>query len=50
MAPISPDDPTRIAASEAIDASIVRSVMLRDVVESNPDYFGPAALNRSWRC
>jgi fumarate reductase iron-sulfur subunit len=49
MAAITPDDPMRIAASEAIECiNCAVCYAACDVVESNPDYFGPAALNRSW--
>jgi len=49
MAAITPDDPMRIAASEAIECiNCAVCYAACDVVESNSDYFGPAALNRSW--
>lgn len=49
MAPIAPDDPARVVVDAAIDCincSICYSAC--DVVEMNPDYLGPAALNRAW--
>ena len=49
MAAITPDDPMRIAASEAIECiNCAVCYAACDVVENNPDYFGPAALNRAW--
>lgn len=47
--PIKPDDKKRKladAAIECINCGVCYSAC--DVVESNPDYLGPAALNRAW--
>ena len=49
MAPITPDDPARLAASAAIECiNCAVCYAACDVVAANPDYFGPAALNRAW--
>ena len=49
MAAISPDDPARVTASEAIECiNCAVCYAACDVVSSNPDYLGPAALNRAW--
>jgi fumarate reductase iron-sulfur subunit len=49
MAPIDPQDPMRVAASEAIECiNCAVCYAACDVVAANPDYLGPAALNRSW--
>ena len=49
MAPIHPQDPMRVAASEAIECiNCAVCYAACDVVAANPDYLGPAALNRSW--
>lgn len=47
--PISPDSPERkiaAAAIECINCAVCYAAC--DVVEMNPEYFGPAALNRAW--
>lgn len=49
FAPIKPDNKKRQladAAIECINCGVCYSAC--DVVESNPDYLGPAALNRAW--
>ena len=49
MEPILPNDPKRLAASaviECINCAVCYAAC--DVVAANPDYLGPAALNRSW--
>lgn len=49
FAPIRPDDPLRRAADaaiECINCAVCWSAC--DVVAANPDYLGPAALNRAW--
>jgi fumarate reductase iron-sulfur subunit len=49
MATLSPDSPGRIAADaaiECINCAICYSAC--DTVRWNPDYLGPAALNRAW--
>lgn len=47
--PIAPDDPQRSAASEAIECiNCAICYAACDAVELNPEYFGPAALNRAW--
>ena len=49
VAPISPQSPERIranAAIECINCAICYAAC--DVVSWNPDYLGPAALNRAW--
>ena len=46
---ITPDDPQRIEASagiECINCAICYAAC--DVVAGNPDYLGPAALQRAW--
>ncbi len=46
---ITPDDPMRISANaaiECINCAICYSAC--DTVTANPDYLGPAALNRAW--
>ena len=49
IAPIPPDDPRRIAASAAIECiNCAVCYAACDVVALNPDYLGPAALNRAW--
>jgi len=49
MAPITPQDPMRIAASDAIECiNCAVCYAACDVVAANPDYLGPAALNRAW--
>lgn len=49
IAPINPQDPMRVAASEAIECiNCAICYAACDVVSSNPEYLGPAALNRSW--
>ncbi len=49
MARISPDDPKRAAANEAIECiNCAVCYSACDVVAANPDYLGPAALNRAW--
>lgn len=49
MEPISPETPMRIAASEAIECiNCAVCYAACDVVSANPDYLGPAALNRAW--
>ena len=46
---ITPDTPERILASEAIECiNCAVCYAACDVVELNPAYFGPAALNRAW--
>lgn len=47
--PIKPENPARIAANEAIECincAVCHAAC--DVVSANPDYLGPAALNRAW--
>jgi len=49
LAPISSDDPHRVAASagiECINCAVCYAAC--DTVTANPDYLGPAALNRAW--
>lgn len=49
MPPIRPDEPDRAAANEAIECincSVCYSSC--DTVAGNPDYLGPAALQRAW--
>ena len=49
LAPIPPQDPARREASlgiECINCAVCYAAC--DVVEQNPDYLGPAALNRAW--
>ena len=49
MAPITPDNTMRIAADDAIECiNCAVCFAACDVVAANPDYLGPAALNRSW--
>ncbi len=49
IAPILPDEPQRIAASAAIECiNCAVCYAACDVVEMNPHYLGPAALNRAW--
>jgi fumarate reductase iron-sulfur subunit len=49
IAPILPSDPKRIAASEAIECiNCAVCYAACDVVALNPEYLGPAALNRAW--
>ena len=49
MAPISPDDPKRLAASAAIECiNCAVCYAACDTVAMNRDYLGPAALNRAW--
>ncbi len=46
---ISPDDPVRVTASagiECINCAVCYAAC--DTVAGNPDYLGPAALNRAW--
>lgn len=49
MAPISPEEPARAAANagiECINCAVCYAAC--DVVAANPEYLGPAALNRVW--
>lgn len=47
--PITPDQPQRQAAAEAIECiNCAVCYAACDVVAANPDYLGPAALNRAW--
>lgn len=49
IATISPDDPDRVTANagiECINCSVCYAAC--DTVTGNPDYLGPAALNRAW--
>ena len=49
IAPIAPDTPERVTASagiECINCSVCYSAC--DTVAGNPDYLGPAALQRAW--
>ena len=47
--PISPQTPARIEASAAIECiNCAVCYAACDVVAANPDYLGPAALNRAW--
>ena len=47
--PISPDQPERQAAAAAIECiNCAVCYAACDVVELNPEYLGPAALNRAW--
>lgn len=49
MEQISPETPMRIAASEGIECiNCAVCYAACDVVSANPDYLGPAALNRAW--
>ena len=49
MAAIAPDNPARVTASAAIECiNCAVCYAACDVVSSNPDYLGPAALNRAW--
>jgi len=49
MAPITHDDPKRIAASAAIECiNCAVCYAACDTVTLNRDYLGPAALNRAW--
>lgn len=49
MATIAPDAPERLVASAAIECiNCAVCYAACDVVAMNPDYFGPAALNRAW--
>jgi fumarate reductase iron-sulfur subunit len=49
IAPIKPDEPAQIAASAAIECiNCAICYAACDVVALNPDYLGPAALNRAW--
>ncbi|MEE9313611.1 MAG: 2Fe-2S iron-sulfur cluster-binding protein [Rhizobiaceae bacterium] len=49
MEPILPDSPKRLAASDAIECiNCAVCYAACDVVAANPDYLGPAALNRAW--
>jgi fumarate reductase iron-sulfur subunit len=49
VAPISPDDEARINADEAIECINCGVCFAAcDTVKWNPDYLGPAALNRAW--
>jgi len=49
MARIAPDDAMRITASEGIECiNCAVCYAACDVVASNPEYLGPAALNRAW--
>ncbi|MDJ0778752.1 MAG: 2Fe-2S iron-sulfur cluster-binding protein [Gammaproteobacteria bacterium] len=49
LAPIAPQEPARQAASagiECINCAVCYAAC--DAVEQNPEYLGPAALNRAW--
>lgn len=49
MAAISPDDPKRESANAAIECiNCAICYASCDTVTANPDYLGPAALNRAW--
>jgi len=49
MEPISPEAPNRVAANAAIECiNCAVCYAACDTVTANPDYFGPAALNRAW--
>ena len=49
MPPIDPADKRRVAASDGIECiNCAVCYAACDVVEKNPDYLGPAALNRAW--
>lgn len=49
MERISPETPMRIAASDGIECiNCAVCYAACDVVSANPDYLGPAALNRAW--
>ena len=49
IAPISPEDPARVLANEAIECiNCAVCYSACDTVTANPDYLGPAALNRAW--
>jgi len=49
MAPIAPDEPTRLAANAAIECiNCAVCYAACDVVALNAAYLGPAALNRAW--
>src|SRR5581483_3447904 len=49
VAPIKPDSPARRAANAAIECiNCGVCYAACDTVRWNPDYFGPAALNRAW--
>ncbi|MEX0287401.1 MAG: succinate dehydrogenase/fumarate reductase iron-sulfur subunit [Paracoccaceae bacterium] len=49
VVPVRPDDPARVAASagiECINCAVCYAAC--DTVAGNPDYLGPAALQRAW--
>jgi len=47
--PIDPESPARVAANTAIECiNCAVCYAACDVVAANPDYLGPAALNRAW--
>lgn len=49
MAPITPNSPKRVAANAAIECiNCAVCYAACDTVTANPDYLGPAALNRAW--
>ena len=49
IAAINPDEPGRIAASAAVECiNCAVCYAACDVVALNPEYLGPAALNRAW--
>ncbi len=49
MERISPETPMRVAASDGIECiNCAVCYAACDVVSANPDYLGPAALNRAW--
>jgi succinate dehydrogenase iron-sulfur subunit len=49
IAMISPEEPARVLANEAIECiNCAVCYAACDTVTANPDYLGPAALNRAW--
>ena len=49
FAPIKPDNVARVEANKAVECiNCAVCFAACDVVANNPDYLGPAALNRSW--
>lgn len=49
IVPVLPNSPARLAASEGIECiNCAVCYASCDVVEMNPSYLGPAALNRAW--
>ena len=48
LAAVSPESPERRAADAGIEHQLRVCYAACDVVRWNPDYLGPAALNRAW--